>query len=138
MTVTSSQSPHLPVLNNAFSVRVADRQPAEITQENAAIRLPGRALGHNLSRWCLVASIAATGVKTQLKELAPEGVADPADVGESLFLVALVLACSASRCSRWQRCTRRFYPSAAPRQVVELFCQSHERQARGKRLREKD
>ena len=48
--------------------------------------------GNDLSRWCLVASIAAIGMKTQLKELATVGWKPVALMfGETLFLAALVL-----------------------------------------------
>ncbi|MBE2242955.1 MAG: putative sulfate exporter family transporter, partial [Burkholderiaceae bacterium] len=45
------------------------------------------------SRWCLVASIAAIGMKTQLKEVATVGIKPVLlMIGETVFLVALVLA----------------------------------------------
>jgi len=47
---------------------------------------------NELSRWCLVISICALGMKTQLKELATVGVKPILlMVGESIFLVVLVL-----------------------------------------------
>jgi uncharacterized integral membrane protein (TIGR00698 family) len=47
---------------------------------------------NELSRWCLVVSIAALGMKTQLKELASVGIKPILlMVGETVFLVALVL-----------------------------------------------
>jgi uncharacterized integral membrane protein (TIGR00698 family) len=47
---------------------------------------------NELSRWCLVVSIAALGMKTQLKELASVGVKPILlMVGETIFLVILVL-----------------------------------------------
>ena len=49
--------------------------------------------GSELSRWCLVAAIAGIGMKTQLKELATVGMKPVLlMVGETVFLVALVLA----------------------------------------------
>ena len=49
--------------------------------------------GSEFSRWCLVASIAGIGMKTQLKELATVS-RKPVllMLGETIFLVALVLA----------------------------------------------
>ncbi len=47
---------------------------------------------NELSRWCLVISISALGMKTQLKELASVGIKPILlMVGETVFLVALVL-----------------------------------------------
>lgn len=47
---------------------------------------------NELSRWCLVVSIAALGMKTQLKELATVGIKPILlMVGETVFLVGLVL-----------------------------------------------
>jgi uncharacterized integral membrane protein (TIGR00698 family) len=49
--------------------------------------------GSEFSRWCLVASIAGIGMKTQLKELATVGIKPVLLMcGETIFLVALVLA----------------------------------------------
>ena len=49
--------------------------------------------GNSLSRWCLVIAISALGMKTQLKELASVGIKPILlMVGETVFLVALVLA----------------------------------------------
>lgn len=48
---------------------------------------------NDLSRWCLVIAISALGMKTQLKELATVGLKPILlMVGESIFLVVLVLA----------------------------------------------
>lgn len=48
---------------------------------------------NELSRWCLVVSIAALGMKTQLKELATVGIKPILlMIGETLFLAVLVLA----------------------------------------------
>jgi uncharacterized membrane protein YadS len=47
---------------------------------------------NELSRWCLVISISALGMKTQLKELAAIGIKPILlMVGETVFLVGLVL-----------------------------------------------
>ena len=47
---------------------------------------------NELSRWCLIISISALGMKTQLKELAAVGIKPILlMVGESVFLVLLVL-----------------------------------------------
>lgn len=49
--------------------------------------------GSELSRWCLVAAISAIGMKTQLKDVATVGLKPVLlMIGETLFLVALVLA----------------------------------------------
>ena len=49
--------------------------------------------GSEFSRWCLVASIAGIGMKTQLKDLATVGLKPVLlMLGETLFLAALVLA----------------------------------------------
>ena len=49
--------------------------------------------GSEFSRWCLVAAIAAIGMKTQLKELATVGLKPVLlMLGETIFLAALVLA----------------------------------------------
>ncbi|NRF67219.1 putative sulfate exporter family transporter [Aquincola sp. S2] len=54
---------------------------------------PVLALGNDVSRWCLVAAIAAIGMKTQLKELATVGFKPVAlMLGETVFLAILVLA----------------------------------------------
>ena len=50
-------------------------------------------LGSDLSRWCLIAAIAAIGMKTQLRELATVGIKPVLlMVGETAFLAVLVLA----------------------------------------------
>ena len=50
-------------------------------------------LGSDVSRWCLVAAIAAIGMKTQLKDLATVGLKPVAlMLGETAFLAILVLA----------------------------------------------
>jgi uncharacterized membrane protein YadS len=51
------------------------------------------ALGNDASRWCLVAAIAAIGMKTQLKDVASVGLKPVVlMIGETAFLAALVLA----------------------------------------------
>jgi uncharacterized integral membrane protein (TIGR00698 family) len=50
-------------------------------------------VGNDFSRWCLVAAIAAIGMKTQLRELAAVGLKPVMlMLGETVFLAALVLA----------------------------------------------
>jgi uncharacterized membrane protein YadS len=47
---------------------------------------------NELSRWCLVVSISALGMKTQLKELASVGIKPILlMIGETVFLAVLVL-----------------------------------------------
>jgi uncharacterized integral membrane protein (TIGR00698 family) len=78
--------PLLPWFAVAFAVLVA---------VNSTGWLPGAVAqgGSELSRWCLVAAIAGIGMKTQLKELAAVGLKPVLlMVGETVFLVALVLA----------------------------------------------
>jgi uncharacterized membrane protein YadS len=49
--------------------------------------------GNDLSRWCLVASIAGIGMKTHLRELSTVGIKPVLlMIGETVFLAALVLA----------------------------------------------
>ena len=49
-------------------------------------------IGSDTSRWCLIAAIAAIGMKTQLKELATVGIKPIVlMVGETIFLAVLVL-----------------------------------------------
>ncbi len=53
---------------------------------------PVLVLGNDVSRWCLVASIAGIGMKTQLKELATVGIKPIVlMIGETIFLALLVL-----------------------------------------------
>lgn len=53
---------------------------------------PLTSAGSELSRWCLVASIAGIGMKTQLKELVAVGIKPVLlMVGGTVFLVALAL-----------------------------------------------
>jgi uncharacterized membrane protein YadS len=50
-------------------------------------------VGNDASRWCLVAAIAAIGMKTQLRELSTVGIKPIVlMVGETVFLALLVLA----------------------------------------------
>ena len=50
------------------------------------------ALGGDVSRWCLVAAIAAIGMKTQLRDLATVGLKPVLlMLGETVFLAALVI-----------------------------------------------
>ena len=50
-------------------------------------------LGSDLSRWCLIAAIAAIGMKTQLRDLATVGIKPVLlMLGETAFLAVLVLA----------------------------------------------
>jgi uncharacterized integral membrane protein (TIGR00698 family) len=52
-----------------------------------------QSFGGDLSRWCLVAAIAAIGMKTNLERLAEVGMKPVAlMIGETVFLAALVLA----------------------------------------------
>jgi len=52
-----------------------------------------QSLGNDASRWCLVASIAGIGMKTQLKELASVGIKPVLLMaGETVFLAVLALS----------------------------------------------
>jgi uncharacterized integral membrane protein (TIGR00698 family) len=78
--------PLLPSFAVAFAVLVAI---------NSTGWLPGSVakVGSDFSRWCLVASIAGIGMKTQLKELVTVGVKPIVlMLTETLFLAVLVLA----------------------------------------------
>jgi uncharacterized integral membrane protein (TIGR00698 family) len=80
-----SRPPLLPWFAVAFAVLVAVNStgwlPAALTS-----------LGSDVSRWCLVAAIAAIGMKTQLGELATVGLKPVMlMLGETVFLVLLVL-----------------------------------------------
>lgn len=78
--------PLLPWFVLAFAALVLVNSLGWIPRELAAT-------GVSLSSWCLVASMAAIGMKTQLKELATVGMKPVAlMVGETIFLAALVLA----------------------------------------------
>lgn len=81
-----ARPPLLPWFAVAFAVLVAINStgwiPASLTK-----------LGTDLSQWCLVASMAAIGMKTQLRDLATVGLKPVAlMVGETVFLIVLVLA----------------------------------------------
>jgi uncharacterized integral membrane protein (TIGR00698 family) len=81
-----TRPPLLPWFVAAFAVLVA---------VNSTGWLPAGlvSLGNDASRWCLVAAMAAIGMKTQLRELATVGLKPIVlMVGETVFLVALVLA----------------------------------------------
>ena len=61
---------------------------------NSLVALPKPLLefGNDASRWCLVAAIAAIGMKTQLRELATVGIKPVLlMIGETVFLAVLVL-----------------------------------------------
>jgi uncharacterized membrane protein YadS len=50
------------------------------------------ALGNDVSRWCLVAAVAAIGMKTSLRDLSAVGLKPVMlMLGETLFLAVLVL-----------------------------------------------
>jgi uncharacterized integral membrane protein (TIGR00698 family) len=78
--------PLLPWFAVAFAVLVAINSTGWLPQA-----LP--TLGSDISQWCLVASISAIGMKTQLREVATVGLKPVVlMVGETVFLVVLVLA----------------------------------------------
>jgi uncharacterized integral membrane protein (TIGR00698 family) len=84
--VTGERPPLLPWFAVAFAVLIAI---------NSTGWLPSGlvSFGTDLSRWCLVASIAAIGMKTQLRDLATVGLKPVLlMVGETVFLALLVLA----------------------------------------------
>src|SRR5499427_3513962 len=66
-----------------------------LTRASAADRTtrpPLQSIGSDVSRWCLVASIAGIGMKTQVRDLAQVGIKPIAlMVGETAFLAAVVL-----------------------------------------------
>lgn len=81
----ANKPPLLPLFAVAFAMMVAINStgwlPASVP--NA---------GGELSRWCLIAAMAAIGMKTQLKELSTVGLKPVAlMVGETVFLALLVL-----------------------------------------------
>jgi uncharacterized integral membrane protein (TIGR00698 family) len=77
--------PILPGFAVAFAVLVAVNSTGWLPPS-----LP--ALGGDVSRWCLVASIAAIGMKTQLKDVVAVGIKPVMlMLGETVFLAALVL-----------------------------------------------
>lgn len=78
--------PLLPWFAVAFAALVAVNSTGWVPEAVSA-------LGSDVSRWCLVASIAAIGMKTQLRDLAAVGLKPVAlMLGETVFLVILVLA----------------------------------------------
>jgi uncharacterized integral membrane protein (TIGR00698 family) len=77
--------PLLPWFAVAFAVLVAINSTGRVPAGLAT-------LGTDLSQWCLVTSMAAIGMKTQLRELATVGLKPVAlMVGETVFLIGLVL-----------------------------------------------
>jgi uncharacterized integral membrane protein (TIGR00698 family) len=82
---TGKRPPLLPWFAVAFAVLVAVNSTGWLPEA-----LP--ALGGDVSRWCLVAAIAAIGMKTQLRDLATVGVKPVLlMLGETVFLAALVI-----------------------------------------------
>jgi uncharacterized integral membrane protein (TIGR00698 family) len=82
----TKRPPLLPWFAVAFAVLVAINSTGWLPEVVART-------GSELSRWCLVAAIAAIGMKTQLKELATVGVKPVLlMLGETVFLALLVLA----------------------------------------------
>ena len=83
---TGKRPPVLPGFAVAFAVLVA-------INSLGWIPAAGAALGNDASRWCLVAAIAAIGMKTRLKDVASVGLKPVLlMIGETVFLAALVLA----------------------------------------------
>lgn len=83
---TGPRPPLLPGFALGFAALVAINSTGWVPQ---AISM----LGHEVSRWCLVAAIAGIGMKTQLQELATVGFKPVAlMIGETVFLALLVLA----------------------------------------------
>jgi uncharacterized membrane protein YadS len=77
--------PLLPGFAVAFALLVA-------VNSSGVLPAPLTTLGSDFSRWCLVAAIAAIGMKTRLGELADVGWKPVLlMVGETVFLAALVL-----------------------------------------------
>lgn len=84
-TQGGSRPPLLPWFAVAFAVLVA-------INSTGVVPTVVRSLGNEASRWCLVASISAIGMKTQLRELATVGIKPVLLMaGETIFLAALVL-----------------------------------------------
>jgi len=85
-TDTGERPPLLPWFAVAFAALLA-------VNSLGWIPAPVRSLGTGASQWFLVASIAAIGMKTQIRQLATVGIRPVLlMVGETLFLAALVLA----------------------------------------------
>jgi uncharacterized integral membrane protein (TIGR00698 family) len=81
----TSRPPLLPWFAVAFALLVAINSTGWVPQFVVT-------LGNDTSRWCLVAAIAAIGMKTQLKELSTVGIKPIVlMVGETIFLAVLVL-----------------------------------------------
>jgi uncharacterized integral membrane protein (TIGR00698 family) len=81
----SARPPLLPGFAVAFALLVALNSTGWIGQ-------PAQAVAGDVSRWCLVASIAGIGMKTQLKEVADVGLKPILlMLGETAFIAALVL-----------------------------------------------
>ena len=84
--VDGPRPPLLPWFAVAFAVLVAINSTGWVPKAVAQA-------GTGLSQWCLVASIAAIGMKTQLKELATVGWKPIAlMIGETVFLALVVMA----------------------------------------------
>ena len=81
----SKRPPLLPWFAVAFAALVAINSTGWIDKSV-------QALGSDVSRWCLVASIAGIGMKTQLKDVASVGLKPVVlMLGETVFLAVLVL-----------------------------------------------
>ena len=84
-TADVSRPPLLPWFAVAFALLVAINSIGWVPQSVVTI-------GSDTSRWCLVAAIAAIGMKTQLKELSTVGIKPIVlMVGETIFLAVVVL-----------------------------------------------
>ena len=82
----TERPPLLPWFAVAFAVLVAINSTGWIPRVV-------QGAGNDISRWCLIAAIAAIGMKTHLKELATVGIKPVAlMVGETVFLAVLALA----------------------------------------------
>jgi len=80
-----ARPPLLPWFAVAFAVLVAINSTGWVPR-------PVQAAGNDLSRWCLIVSIAGIGMKTHLKELATVGFKPVAlMLGETIFLAGLAL-----------------------------------------------
>ena len=80
-----SRPPLLPWFAVAFALLVAINSIGWVPQSVLTI-------GSDTSRWCLIAAIAAIGMKTQLKELSTVGIKPIVlMVGETIFLAVVVL-----------------------------------------------
>jgi uncharacterized integral membrane protein (TIGR00698 family) len=85
-TPARARPPLLPWFAVAFAALVAINSTGWVPQAVLAV-------GNDASRWCLVAAIAAIGMKTQLRELSTVGIKPIVlMVGETVFLALLVLA----------------------------------------------